>query len=153
MYKNIYIYYISHLSFWSVKGMNQCSTSNPSVSLAHQTHLYPLSTKKPFNHVVAKKFGTSWEAFRDLPRFSFDRNLDNVLLLRHHGDQGLVTPFQGITPWQGSGFFGRNQGTLPGAEPGATEMQRKITSQIFGADTSARFFEGEMVCNMLKPFD
>lgn len=39
-----------------------------------------------------------------LPRFSFDRNLDNVLLIRHHGDQGLVTPFQGITPWQGSGF-------------------------------------------------
>lgn len=45
-------------------------------------------------------------------------------------------------------FVGRNQGTLPGAEPGATEMQRKIMSQICGADTSARFFQGEMVCNM-----
>lgn len=64
----------------------------------------PDSMKKPFNHVVAKKNRQKLGGVSPLPRFSFDRNLDNVLLLRHHGDQGLVTPFQGITPWQGSGF-------------------------------------------------
>lgn len=71
-------------------------SSDPPVSTINETTLQSRRGEK--------KSAKPWEAFRDLPRFSFDRNLDNVLLLRHHGDQGLVTPFQGITPWQGSGF-------------------------------------------------
>ncbi len=116
----------TYLSLWSRKSMHyQYPTLISLYSSNHENHRGNPAVGSP------------------LPRFSFDRNLDNVLLLRHDGEPGGWSP-----PSKASHHGGTRMGPgHPRSLKGATEMQaaNQWWSQIRCGYLSWKRFLIEMV--------